>query len=643
MNRLRTGHGTCFFARFLIMALLGPLTWHPTPVKAALEGEAVAVLVAVKGSSPESQAAQQLLAGANLLLAEADHLKPIDANRVEEAVQSLHLIPPYSVSDLTQLGQALGAGWVVLGEVKRVTINAKNGQATAEVALQLVQVETGELVSRSLVKARNALRPGHRGTAEEWVQEATDQATRLAFKELLANPERSSGFVFSSDQDQFTISLSLSQGIKKGSELWVRRHGQTVGRARVIEASNTRVTATLADAQPGAQVKPQDEVRVVYIPSPTFQEPASEKAKRAKSSRNWALVALLVLGGIALANNHDDNGKENGGGGITGAPATPQRFTAEPGDSQVQLFWQENQERDLAGYRVYRSELPDRGFSVVADLPATVTTFTDTGLRNGKTYYYRLSAVDTDHNESERTAVITVTLQQGGSGGGLYLPPSFPTGLDVQAQFDRLILVWKANPEPDLQEYRIYRALDTVNVPTWAEGSLPYAVVPRQITTFIDSDVSADHLYFYRVTAVNSTDLESAPSVPAQGRPGQPKVQLFGPEAAQVFLPERTANLEKDEETRTITVQFGWAPVANASRYLFELGRDANIIRLITNEFVPAGSTPTYIFTRIIGPISPIGAPVGTEQLYWRVTALNDDNVVIDQSQVRPVTFEWDG
>jgi len=631
-------------ARFLILALLGPIAWYPTPAKAALEGEPVAVLVVVRESPRESQAAQQLLSGAHLALAESDRLTPIAAERVQEAAQNLHLIPPYTPSDLAQLGQAVGAVWTVSGEVKRVTLDEKAGQATAEVALQMVQVASGEWVSRSLVKAQNAPRSGYRGTPEEWVQEATDRATRLAFRELLANLERPPAFVFSADQDRFTVALGPSQRIPKGSELWVRRHGRTIGRAQVTEVSDTQVVAALLEAKPGAQVRSQDEVRVIYIPSPTFQGPADKKAKKSKSSRNWAWVALLALGGIALANhNNGDNNRAGGGGGGAGAPAMPQGLEVRPGDEQVQLFWQENREEDLAGYRVYRSELPDRGFSLVASLPATTTTFTDTGLRNGKTYYYRLSAIDTDQRESERTPVVAVTLQQGGGGGGTGLPPSFPTGLDVQALFDRLVLVWTANPEPDLKEYRVYRALDNVNVPTAAQGAAPYAVVPRQMTTFIDSDVNADHLYFYRVTAVNTADLESAPSVPAQGRPGQPKVQLLGPEAGQMFLPERTVDLEKNQETRTITVQFGWAPVANASRYLFELAADAAITRLITNEFVPAGSTPAFTFTRVIGPFTPIGATVGIEQFYWRVTAVNDDNVVIDQSQVRPVTFDWDG
>jgi fibronectin type 3 domain-containing protein len=320
----------------------------------------------------------------------------------------------------------------------------------------------------------------------------------------------------------------------------------------------------------------------------------------------------------------------------TVAPTTPTGFTAAPGDKQVVLTWNANPEGDLADYRLFRSDAAGGEFTVVATITAPVTTFTDTNLINGQPYFYRLTARNLNGLESAPTQPLSVTPVSS-------TPPSFPKGLDVQAQFDRLILVWMANPEPDLKEYRLYRAVDNVNVPTFEDGATPYAVVPRQTTTYIDHEVTADHIYYYRLTAVNLADLESAPSTPAQGRPGQPKVQLLAPADGQHFVPERQIDLEKNQETRSVTIQFGWHPVANASRYLFELAEDESITRLLANELILASGTPTHEVTLTKGPFTPIGAIIGTEDLYWRITAVNDNNVVIDQSQVWGVTIDWDG
>jgi fibronectin type 3 domain-containing protein len=321
----------------------------------------------------------------------------------------------------------------------------------------------------------------------------------------------------------------------------------------------------------------------------------------------------------------------------TVAPTTPTDFTATPGDKQVVLTWNANPEGDLADYRLFRSDSAGGDFTVVATVTAPVTTFTDTNLVNGQPYFYRLTARNLNGLESAPTQPpVSVTPVSA-------TPPSFPQGLDVQAQFDRLILVWTANPEPDLKEYRVYRAVDNLNVPTSADGAAPYAVVPRQTTTSIDRDVTADHIYYYRITAVNLANLESAPSIPAQGRPGQPKVQLLAPGDGQTFLPERQIDLEKNQETRVVTIQFGWNPVANASRYLFELAEDPSITRLVANELILASGTPVHEFTITMGPLTPIGVIVGAKDLYWRITAVNDNNVVIDRSQVWGVTIDWDG
>ena len=84
-------------------------------------------------------------------------------------------------------------------------------------------------------------------------------------------------------------------------------------------------------------------------------------------------------------------------------PAVPSGLAAVGGTKQVDLSWSANSESDLAGYNLYRNGVK------VNTTPITATTYVDTGLVDGTTYSYRLSAVDTDGNESAQSGAVSAT------------------------------------------------------------------------------------------------------------------------------------------------------------------------------------------------------------------------------------------
>jgi len=87
-------------------------------------------------------------------------------------------------------------------------------------------------------------------------------------------------------------------------------------------------------------------------------------------------------------------------------PDTPTGFNATPGNQTVQLNWNPVSDGDLAGYNIYRNNVKING------TPLTGTTYTDTGLTNGTSYDYQVSAVDTYGFESPRTAILSATPNQ---------------------------------------------------------------------------------------------------------------------------------------------------------------------------------------------------------------------------------------
>ncbi len=86
-------------------------------------------------------------------------------------------------------------------------------------------------------------------------------------------------------------------------------------------------------------------------------------------------------------------------------PAAPANLIAEqglPGSGQITLTWDPNTEPDLVLYRVFRGESLGGPYPLpVGIVLAPATTFVDNGLTSGTTYYYVITAEDTDGNEGD--------------------------------------------------------------------------------------------------------------------------------------------------------------------------------------------------------------------------------------------------
>jgi len=81
-------------------------------------------------------------------------------------------------------------------------------------------------------------------------------------------------------------------------------------------------------------------------------------------------------------------------------PARPKGLKVVPGVGRAFLTWNENKERDLAGYNVYRSTRHGRNYQKLTNKAITLTTFSDETAKQGAVYYYIITAVDKAGNES---------------------------------------------------------------------------------------------------------------------------------------------------------------------------------------------------------------------------------------------------
>lgn len=106
------------------------------------------------------------------------------------------------------------------------------------------------------------------------------------------------------------------------------------------------------------------------------------------------------------------------GGSAAPAVPTPVGLTTTAGAGRVDLNWSAVNLSTLAGYRVYRSTQSGGGFVMLAQSNGQATTYADTSVTNGTTYFYRLCAVDSTGTEGAPTAAISATPQAAPSSAG---------------------------------------------------------------------------------------------------------------------------------------------------------------------------------------------------------------------------------
>ncbi|SMC67494.1 Ig-like domain-containing protein [Pedobacter africanus] len=101
-------------------------------------------------------------------------------------------------------------------------------------------------------------------------------------------------------------------------------------------------------------------------------------------------VAGNTGNGTTISNNYTIDTK---------APGVPTGLAATGGDAEVVLNWTGNPETDIARYRIFAGTTAGPAI-LLTEVAAGGTTYTNTGLTNGTTYYYRIQAIDQAGNIS---------------------------------------------------------------------------------------------------------------------------------------------------------------------------------------------------------------------------------------------------
>jgi len=166
----------------------------------------------------------------------------------------------------------------------------------------------------------------------------------------------------------------------------------------------------------------------------------------------------------------------------------------------IGLNWSSSNSGTVSEYHVYRDTIPAPS-KRVGIVSSESTTYSDTSLDAGHTYYYRVAAASSNGVESELSEEAEARLSD---------PPNPPSGLEAVPSPDSIKISWTAPEREGVASYRIYRDTNSDGLST---GSF-YDSVDSGVTSYIDTEVRAGGKYDYRVAAVDTLEREGALSKP---------------------------------------------------------------------------------------------------------------------------------
>jgi fibronectin type 3 domain-containing protein len=261
-------------------------------------------------------------------------------------------------------------------------------------------------------------------------------------------------------------------------------------------------------------------------------------------------------------------------------PSSPTLASAVPGNAQVVLTWSaptSNGGSAVTGYKIYRGTAS--GTETLLTTVGNVLTYTDSGLTNGQTYYYKVSAVNVagEGSQSNEVSAKPVTL------------PSAPRALAATGGDAQVTLTWTApasNGGTSIIGYKIYRGT--------ASGSEVLLTTVGNVLTYTDTSAINGQPYFYKVSAVSSVG-EGAQSSEASATP-----ELI------VTAPSAPRNLEAAAGNAQVVLTWT-APSSNggASVTGYKIYRGGALLTTVgnvltyTDSSVTNGQTYTYVVSAV--------------------------------------------
>ncbi|MCY3714372.1 MAG: fibronectin type III domain-containing protein [Gemmatimonadetes bacterium] len=194
------------------------------------------------------------------------------------------------------------------------------------------------------------------------------------------------------------------------------------------------------------------------------------------------------------AYNTEGNSGYSGTARGTTLPPTPTLSAEAVSSTQISLNWKDNS-NDETGFKIERKRTSagDGTYSQVATASANDTTYTDSGLREGTSYSYRVRAYNAGGNSAYSNAAAATTW------------PHAPTDLDGSVSMTTVSLSWSDESTVETG-YEIERKAGTAGS---TASYAPIGSAAANAATYSDSGLQWNTTYTYRVRA-SMSDIHSS-------------------------------------------------------------------------------------------------------------------------------------
>jgi hypothetical protein len=219
----------------------------------------------------------------------------------------------------------------------------------------------------------------------------------------------------------------------------------------------------------------------------------------------------------------------------------PGNIKIEESNNQIVLSWIEplsTGENNLAGYKVYKSRNSGQYLGSLNQELFSKREFVDRDVKNGENYFYVITAVDTEGNESSFSLEISATP---------YIPLKAPTILTAMGVGDEVVrLEWEPSLGGGTFEVVGYKIFRSTQLPVDLKtGPINRGVISGKENVFFDSPENSISPpkkgldYFYVVTAVDKKGKLSLPS--SESPPAGPIASLTSLSGAQFDIASGTS------------------------------------------------------------------------------------------------------
>lgn len=310
----------------------------------------------------------------------------------------------------------------------------------------------------------------------------------------------------------------------------------------------------------------------------------------------------------------DTSGNESDSVILETGPMTPGVIKSVAADSAgrtIHLVWSVESDTNIKYIRIYRATAA-LNFSVVDTLVSSATGYSDTGLPNYITYYYRFTALDAAKlNESIYSDSVSAFTYDS-------TPPPAPINFKASADTSNITihLTWSAATLGDVSKYMIYRSTADTN----------YNEIATQLageTSYIDTNVKFDgRTYYYYIeesdTYANISDSSAT--------------NIYAPDLTPPPVPFNfTAENFGDSN------YLNWQDTGSSDIYRFKIYRSTSIADTFTNIDTLL-SNKTYYYD--------VKLSTAVLVYYYFVTAIDtagneSDSSNVDSAAILKVTSAW--